>query len=86
MWIGLPCTPYKSTNPLGAAHITFLANRLKSGHTRSMPALHMITFRCDGALFKRLEEFAQQREIDRTSVLKLALHYYLNCLGSNPPS
>ena len=39
-----------------------------------------------GALFKRLEEFAQQREIDRTSVLKLALHCYLNCLGSNPPS
>ena len=54
-----------------------------------MPALHMITFRCDGALFKRLEEFARQREIDRTSVLKLALHYYLNCLSgrsSNPPS
>ena len=55
----------------------------------SMPALHMITFRCDAELFQRLEEFARQREIDRTSVLKLALHYYLNCLSgrsSNPPS
>ena len=55
----------------------------------SMPALHMITIRCDAELFQRLEEFARQREIDRTSVLKLALHYYLNCLSgrsSNPPS
>ena len=54
-----------------------------------MPALHMITIRCDAVLFQRLEEFARQREIDRTSVLKLALHYYLNCLSgrsSNPPS
>lgn len=54
-----------------------------------MPTLHMITFRCPEALFKRLEEFARQREIDRTSVLKLALHYYLNCLSrrsSNPQS
>ena len=56
---------------------------------RNMPTLHMITFRCPETLFQRLEEFARQREIDRTSVLKLALHYYLNCLSgrsSNPPS
>ena len=54
-----------------------------------MPTLHMITFRCPEALFHRLEAFARQREIDRTSVLKLALHYYLNCLtgrSSNPQS
>ena len=54
-----------------------------------MPTLLMITFRCENALFERLEDFAQQRNIDRTSVLKLALHYYLNCLSgrsSNPPN
>lgn len=54
-----------------------------------MPTLHMITFRCPEALFNRLEKFARQRGIDRTSVLKLALHYYLNCLSrrsSNPQS
>ena len=54
-----------------------------------MPALHMITFRCKESLFERLEEFARQRGLDRTSVLKLALHYYLNCLNdrsSNPRS
>ena len=47
-----------------------------------MPAPHMITFRCPVQLFNRLEEFARQRKLDRTSVLKLALHYYLNQLGS----
>ncbi len=46
-----------------------------------MPALHMITFRCQNDLFERLEHFARQRHLDRTSVLKLALHYYLNCLS-----
>lgn len=46
-----------------------------------MPALHMITFRCKAELFQKLENFARQRELDRTSVLKLALHYYLNCLS-----
>ena len=46
-----------------------------------MPALHMITFRCQNDLFERLEHFARQRQLDRTSVLKLALHYYLNCLS-----
>ncbi len=46
-----------------------------------MPALHMITFRCEASLYERLETFARQRELDRTSVLKLALHYYLNCLS-----
>ena len=49
-------------------------------HTVSMARLHMITFRCPAAIFERLEEFARQRKLDRTSVLKLALHYYLNCL------
>ena len=87
----MPCIHCKQHGGilLGGGRITLLENRLQYGHTESMPALHMITFRCDGALFKRMEEFAQQREIDRTSVLKLALHYYLNCLtgrSSNPQS
>ncbi len=43
-----------------------------------MNNLHMITFRCRTELFERIERFAQARNIDRTSVLKLALHYYLN--------
>ena len=47
-----------------------------------MPQLHMITFRCEKRLFERLANFARQRNLDRTSVLKLALHYYLNCLSS----
>lgn len=54
-----------------------------------MPALHMITFRCKTSLLERLDQFARQRQLDRTSVLKLALHYYLNCLSrrsSNPPN
>ncbi len=41
----------------------------------------MITFRCAETLYQRLETFARQRQLDRTSVLKLALHYYLNCLS-----
>ncbi len=40
--------------------------------------LHMITFRCTQSLFRRLEHFALSRNIDRTSVLKLALHFHLN--------
>ena len=51
-----------------------------------MPSLHMITFRCGEALFLRLEQFALRHGIDRTSVLKLALHYYLNQLSSPPRS
>lgn len=51
-----------------------------------MPSLHMITFRCQQALFERLEKFALERGIDRTSVLKLALHYYLNRLNASSPS
>ncbi len=43
-----------------------------------MNKLQMITFRCRDELFERLERFARARNIDRTSVLKLALHYYLN--------
>ena len=49
-----------------------------------MPSLHMITFRCGESLFRRLEQFARRRGIDRTSVLKLALHYYLNRLSAPP--
>lgn len=48
-----------------------------------MPSLHMITFRCGESLFLRLEQFALRHGIDRTSVLKLALHYYLNRLSSS---
>ena len=45
---------------------------------------HMITFRCRAELFERIERFAQARNIDRTSVLKLALHYYLNLCRVRP--
>lgn len=44
----------------------------------SMSELLMITFRCRWELFERLEKFAIERNIDRTSAIKLALHYYLN--------
>ncbi len=43
-----------------------------------MASLYMITFRCPQDLYERMEQFAQSRNIDRTSVLKLALHFYLN--------
>ena len=46
-----------------------------------MNALHMITFRCRKDLFARLERFAKARNIDRTSALKLALHFDLNRCG-----
>lgn len=49
-----------------------------------MNKLQMITFRCKGELFERMERFAYKRNIDRTSVLKLALHYYLNRSELNP--
>ncbi|MBQ1959899.1 MAG: hypothetical protein II349_00035 [Akkermansia sp.] len=39
---------------------------------------HMITFRCCKELFERIERFAITHHVDRTSVLKLALHFYLN--------
>lgn len=45
---------------------------------RSMANLLMITFRCRWDLFERLEKFSIERNIDRTSAIKLALHYYLN--------
>lgn len=45
-----------------------------------MNNLRMITFRCRPELFERLESFSVARNLDRTSVLKLALHYYLNML------
>ena len=44
----------------------------------------MITFRCRTELFERMERFAQARNIDRTSVLKLALHFYLNLCRVKP--
>ena len=56
------------------------------GHTMRMTTLHMITFRCPELLFMQLEEFARQRKLDRTSVLKLALHYYLNALRHQYPN
>jgi len=43
-----------------------------------MASPHMVTFRCSEDLFKRLEIFAIERNVDRTSVIKLAVHYYLN--------
>ena len=43
-----------------------------------MSSLKMITFRCPEDLFRKLEQFAMNRSIDRTSALKLAIHYYLN--------
>ncbi len=42
---------------------------------------HMITFRCLPELFIRLERFVRLHNIDRTSALKLALHFYLNKTG-----
>ena len=41
----------------------------------------MITFRCKRDLFSRMERFALARNIDGTSVLKLALHFYMNRYG-----
>ncbi len=43
-----------------------------------MSHLFTITFRCGAKLFERLEKFVLERNIDRTSAIKLALHYYLN--------
>lgn len=40
----------------------------------------MVSFHCRPELFERMERFAIQRNIDRTSVLKLALHFHLNRL------
>lgn len=41
---------------------------------------YMISFHCRPDLFDRMERFAIHRNIDRTSVLKLALHFHLNRL------
>ncbi len=46
-----------------------------------MNTLHMVTFRCHTKLLARLERFANRFHIDRTSVLKLALHYHLGPEG-----
>lgn len=51
-----------------------------------MADLLMITFRCKWELFERLEKFAIERNIDRTSAIKLALHYFLNqCENTSEP-
>lgn len=50
----------------------------KLQHNVAMSSLKMITFRCPEDLFRRLEHFAVAKSIDRTSALKLAIHYYLN--------
>ena len=47
-----------------------------------MSKQQMITFRCPWELYERLENFAIERNIDRTSAIKLAVHYYLNLLES----
>ncbi len=43
-----------------------------------MSRYQTITFRCKEEIYERLELFAQKYGIDRTSAIKLALHYYLN--------
>lgn len=43
-----------------------------------MTPLYMITFRCGEELYTRMEAFSDERNLDRTSVMKMALHYYLN--------
>lgn len=43
-----------------------------------MNTLRMITFRCDTPLYARMEGFCGKHSLDRTSILKLALHFYLN--------
>lgn len=53
---------------------------------RPMADLLMITFRCQWELFERLEKFAIERNIDRTSAIKLALHYFLNLRDTEPPA
>lgn len=47
-------------------------------HYEIMNDLRMITFRCDHPLYNRMEGFGGNYELDRTSVLKLALHFFLN--------
>ncbi len=43
-----------------------------------MSRYQTITFRCKEDIYHQLEEFALKYGIDRTSAIKLALHYYLN--------
>ncbi len=43
-----------------------------------MSRYQTITFRCKEEIYERLEQFALKHGIDRTSAIKLALHYYLN--------
>lgn len=43
-----------------------------------MHDLRMITFRCEHPLYHRIEGFGGSYGLDRTSILKLALHFFLN--------
>lgn len=43
-----------------------------------MNSLHMVTFRCHSPLFMRMEQLCGTHGVDRTSLLKLALHFFLN--------
>ena len=38
----------------------------------------MVPFRCTQELHERIEKFSKERGIDRSSIIKLALHLYLN--------
>lgn len=70
---------------LHVIHITLLAQACALWHDRhDMANLYMITFRCRWDLYERLERFAIERNIDRTSAIKLALHYYLNRCSEQP--
>ena len=59
-------------------YLIFIDAKRKQFYNRLMPSQKMISFRCHRSLYRRLNTFAQLRHIDRTSALKLALHYYLN--------
>lgn len=43
-----------------------------------MNDLQMITFRCEHPLYSRMEDFCADYGLDRTSILKLSLHFFLN--------
>lgn len=51
-----------------------------------MNTLRMITFRCEIPLYFRLQGFCKNRTLDRTSLLKLALHFFLNRAHSARPA
>lgn len=51
-----------------------------------MKSLHMVTFRCRTPLFIRMEQLCGKHGVDRTSLLKLALHFFLNARGEEKAS